>query len=92
MGKYCSDCAVQGRLSIPSHEKYFKRSWTQVKTFLKPLAPDGLFFPFKNSFYEIILKTVRDIEKMNGIKFQGFQILHRQEVSSFWISLIVFKI
>jgi len=46
LGKYYTDCAVQGRISIPSQVKYFKRVLTQVKTFLRPLAPDKLFSEF----------------------------------------------
>jgi len=43
LGKYYSDCDVQGRLSIPSQGQYFKRFLTRVKTFSRPLAPDKLF-------------------------------------------------
>jgi len=48
LGKYCPECDIQGRLSIP---KYFKRISTQVKTFLKPLAPDKVFW--KSFFFQI---------------------------------------
>jgi len=44
LGKNYLDCAVQGRLSIPSWGIYFERVLTQVKTFLRPLAPHN-FFP-----------------------------------------------
>ena len=47
-------CAVQGRLSIPSTDKYFKRNLIQVKTFLEPLAPDKLF---QKQFFRHISKT-----------------------------------
>ena len=66
-GKYCRDCSVQGRLSIPTGNKHFKRILTQVKTFLRPLAPDKLFSKsFFIVFLRTISKTVPDIEKCVG--------------------------
>ena len=46
--KYCPDCAVHHLQSIPSKGKYFIRTSTRVKTFLKPLATDNFF---NNSFF-----------------------------------------
>jgi len=68
LGIYCPDCAVQGRLLILSSDKYFKRISTQVKTFLRPLAPDKLF-PKTDFFFQNISKTVRDNEKRYGMEF-----------------------
>ena len=42
-GEILSRLRRQGRLSILSPGKYLKRVLNQVKTFLRPLAPDELF-------------------------------------------------
>jgi len=61
LGNYYPDRAVQGKLSIPSLGKYFKRVLTQVNTFLRPLAPDKLFS--KTVFFKISLKPLEISKK-----------------------------
>ena len=61
---------------------------TQVKTFLRPLAPDKLF---QEQFCQNISKTFRDIQIKYRIKYVDLKILRRHCLLYFSISLTVFE-
>jgi len=90
LGKYYPDCAVQGKLLISNWNKYFKRISTQVKTFLRPLAPVKLFS--KSVFSKYLKNRFRHCKKISGIKFVDLQILRRQGLLCYSISFMVCEI